>query len=44
MSGVAIILLAYNCKLRQSLAIPLIEGWIDEAERRVWFLFEAGRK
>jgi len=21
----------------------LIEGWIDEAERRVWFLFEAGR-
>jgi starvation-inducible DNA-binding protein len=22
----------------------LIEVWIDEAERRVWFLFEAGRK
>jgi len=22
----------------------LLEGWIDEAERRVWFLFEAGRK
>ncbi len=21
----------------------LIETWIDEAERRVWFLFEAGR-
>ena len=21
----------------------LIENWIDEAERRVWFLFEAGR-
>lgn len=21
----------------------LIEGWIDEAERRTWFLFEAGR-
>ena len=21
----------------------LIEVWIDEAERRVWFLFEAGR-
>ena len=20
-----------------------LEGWIDEAERRVWFLFEAGR-
>jgi starvation-inducible DNA-binding protein len=22
----------------------LIEGWIDEAERRAWFLFEASRK
>jgi starvation-inducible DNA-binding protein len=22
----------------------LIETWIDEAERRVWFLFESGRK
>ncbi len=22
----------------------LIENWIDEGERRVWFLFEAGRK
>jgi starvation-inducible DNA-binding protein len=22
----------------------LLEGWIDEAERRVWFLFEAGRR
>ena len=22
----------------------LLESWIDEAERRVWFLFEAGRK
>lgn len=21
----------------------LLEGWIDEAERRIWFLFEAGR-
>ena len=21
-----------------------IENWIDDAERRVWFLFEAGRK
>ena len=21
----------------------LIENWIDEAERRTWFLFEAGR-
>jgi starvation-inducible DNA-binding protein len=22
----------------------LIENWVDEAERRVWFLYEAGRK
>ena len=22
----------------------LLENWIDEAERRIWFLFEAGRK
>jgi starvation-inducible DNA-binding protein len=22
----------------------LIENWIDEAERRTWFLFEASRK
>jgi len=22
----------------------LLENWIDEAERRVWFLYEAGRK
>jgi starvation-inducible DNA-binding protein len=22
----------------------LIEGWIDETERRTWFLFEAGRR
>jgi len=22
----------------------LIENWIDEAERRIWFLFESGRK
>jgi starvation-inducible DNA-binding protein len=21
----------------------LIENWVDEAERRAWFLFEAGR-
>ena len=21
----------------------LIENWIDETERRIWFLFEAGR-
>jgi hypothetical protein len=29
---------------RTIVAIPLIEVWIDEAERRVWFLYEAGRK
>ena len=22
----------------------LIENWLDEAERRVWFLFESGRR
>jgi starvation-inducible DNA-binding protein len=22
----------------------LLENWIDQAERRVWFLFEAGRR
>ena len=22
----------------------LLENWIDEAERRTWFLFEAGRR
>jgi starvation-inducible DNA-binding protein len=22
----------------------LLEGWIDEAEQRIWFLFEAGRR
>lgn len=22
----------------------LLEGWIDEAEQRVWFLFESGRR
>jgi len=22
----------------------LIEVWVDEAERRVWFLYETGRK
>jgi starvation-inducible DNA-binding protein len=25
-------------------AASLIEVWIDEAERRVWFLYEAGRR
>ena len=31
---------------RRHLDVPtasLLEGWIDEAERRVWFLFEASR-
>ena len=22
----------------------LLENWIDETERRIWFLFETGRK
>jgi starvation-inducible DNA-binding protein len=22
----------------------LLENWIDESERRVWFLYEAGRR
>jgi starvation-inducible DNA-binding protein len=22
----------------------LLENWIDEAERRVWFLYESGRR
>jgi starvation-inducible DNA-binding protein len=22
----------------------LLENWIDEAEQRIWFLFEAGRQ
>ena len=25
-------------------SMSLLENWIDEAERRVWFLFECGRK
>jgi starvation-inducible DNA-binding protein len=25
-------------------SMGLLENWIDEAERRVWFLFECGRK
>jgi len=24
-------------------ANPALENWVDEAEKRVWFLFEAGR-
>ena len=31
---------AGRCGERRS----LLENWIDEAERRVWFLFEAGRR
>lgn len=29
---------------RDIASASLIEGWIDEAERRTWFLFEAGRR
>jgi len=29
---------------RDVASASLIENWIDEAERRVWFLFEAGRR
>jgi hypothetical protein len=25
-------------------SMGLLENWIDEADRRVWFLFECGRK
>jgi DNA-binding ferritin-like protein len=25
-------------------SMGLLENWIDEAERRIWFLFECGRK
>jgi starvation-inducible DNA-binding protein len=28
---------------RDIASASLIEGWIDETERRTWFLFEAGR-
>jgi starvation-inducible DNA-binding protein len=31
-------------KYRDVATASLIEVWIDEAERRTWFLFEAGRK
>jgi starvation-inducible DNA-binding protein len=36
---------AYNvCDEHQDIATAsLIEVWIDESERRTWFLFEAGR-
>jgi starvation-inducible DNA-binding protein len=29
---------------RDVASASLLETWIDEAERRVWFLFEAGRR
>jgi starvation-inducible DNA-binding protein len=33
------------CAEHQDVAsASLLENWIDEAERRVWFLFEAGRR
>jgi starvation-inducible DNA-binding protein len=33
------------CDERRDIATAsLIEGWVDEAERRVWFLFESGRR
>ena len=33
------------CDEHEDIAIAsLIENWIDDAERRVWFLFEAGRR
>jgi starvation-inducible DNA-binding protein len=28
---------------RDIASASLIEGWIDETERRTWFLFETGR-
>ena len=32
------------CEKRRDVAsASLLENWIDEAERRVWFLFESGR-
>jgi starvation-inducible DNA-binding protein len=31
-------------KGRDIATASLIENWIDEAERRIWFLFEAGRE
>ena len=30
-------------ELRDTATASLIENWIDETERRTWFLFEAGR-
>jgi starvation-inducible DNA-binding protein len=31
-------------ELRDIATASLIENWIDETERRVWFLYEAGRR
>jgi len=31
-------------ELRDIATASLIETWIDETERRTWFLFEAGRR
>jgi starvation-inducible DNA-binding protein len=31
-------------ELRDIATASLIENWIDETERRVWFLFEASRR
>jgi len=32
------------CQQHQDVATAsLLENWVDEAERRVWFLFEASR-
>jgi starvation-inducible DNA-binding protein len=31
-------------ELRDIATASLIENWIDETERRVWFLFESGRR
>jgi starvation-inducible DNA-binding protein len=30
--------------MRDIATASLIENWIDETERRVWFLYEASRK
>jgi len=37
---------AHNvCEQHRDIATAsLIEGWIDETERRTWFLYEAGRR
>jgi starvation-inducible DNA-binding protein len=30
-------------ELRDIATASLLEGWIDESERRIWFLYEATR-